>query len=1421
MKTSICSRGARWFLTGALTLTLGLAFASARAEYAPPLRALFLGDNGHHKPADRFKQLQPAMASRGIEVEYTDSLADLNPAKLAGYDCLLIYANHTAIAPAQEKALLDYVAAGGGFVPLHCASYCFLNSPAYIDLVGGQFLSHGTGVFHDTIVRPDHPIMKGLSPIESWDETYVHTKLNPKNVVLAERVEGDHHEPYTWAREQGKGRIFYTAWGHDQRTWSNPGFLALVENGIRWAAANSPNRLQAHTGLKPFEFTESPANIPNYTVGARWGAQSEPIRTMQKPLEPAESMKHLVTFPEFDVKLFASEPQIYKPIWMAWDERGRLWIAETIDYPNNMQPPGEGHDRISICEDTDGDGIADKFTVFADKLSVPTSFVFANGGIIVVHSGKTEFFKDTDGDGKADVRQVLFTGWGTNDTHAGPSNLHYGFDNWIWGTVGYSGFRGEVGGKRIQFGQGIYRFKPDGSKLEFIRASNNNTWGLGFNEDGIVFGSTANGNASMYMPIPNRYYEAVNGWSAGPLQTIADSQRYFPITDKVRQVDYFGRYTAGAGSGIYTARNFPKEYWDAVQFVAEPTGHLLGKFHLEARGADFIAHNGRNFTASDDEWTAPICAEVGPDGALWMIDWYNYIIQHNPTPQGFRTGRGNAYDTPLRDKTHGRIYRLVYKNAKPAPKLNLAKASPRQLVAALGNDNLLWRMTAQRLLVQRGQKDVVPALCDLVRSPHLDELGLAPAALHALWTLDGLGALSGNDSPGTRAALSALGSRVASVRRTAVTVLPRTPENLAAILRQKLLDDPDPQVRLAGLLALSEMPATDVAGEAVYAMLQQPRNADDRWLPDAATAAAARNDFSFLKAAMASFKPATPGGQPEAQANLIANPSFENEKDGKPIGWRASRFGGRQVEQSLAAIGHTGSRSVKVASEQGADAGWSITVAVKPRTDYRLSGWIKTENLRRVAGGRGALLNIHELQDPDHGATKGIAGDNDWTRVEVTFNSSDMTEVTINCLFGGWGQARGAAWFDDIELTQVGDSALAGEVGRVVRLVTASYAQRGPVDTIVAMLLALKTAAPSLAVPILDGLVWGWPEGKSPTLNDADKHTLTGLMDALPESERDRLLALAQKWGNTELFGANVAAIVATLEKQVTDDAIAESQRVAAAKRWLGLDDKPAVVETVLKQVNLLTPPGLATGLMGALSESRDPKTGAAVVAHWPELGLAARRAAIGALLRRTEWALALLDSIQKNKIQKTDLAPEYWSQLKSNPNRAVSGIATRLAESGNAISADREAVVKKLLPLAKENGDINRGKEVFTTTCSTCHTFNGAGGKIGPDLTGVGARERSEILIDILDPNRSVEANFRLWNVTTKGGETFSGRMETETQTTVEILDTAGQKHVIQRKDIATLEGTLLSIMPNGFESLPPDDLKALLTYLTQTRPQ
>ncbi len=183
-------------LVFAVTVTL-TALAQPRrprpADAQPPkLKILFLGDNAGHKPAERFKQLQPVFAARNIELTYTDKLADLNAENLGEYDGLMIYANHTKIsAGAGEGARSTTSRAGKGFIPLHCASYCFLNSPKYVELVGAQFRSHDTGTFRAETVKPDHPIMKGYQSFTSWDETYVHTKHNEKDrTVLEVRVRG-------------------------------------------------------------------------------------------------------------------------------------------------------------------------------------------------------------------------------------------------------------------------------------------------------------------------------------------------------------------------------------------------------------------------------------------------------------------------------------------------------------------------------------------------------------------------------------------------------------------------------------------------------------------------------------------------------------------------------------------------------------------------------------------------------------------------------------------------------------------------------------------------------------------------------------------------------------------------------------------------------------------------------------------------------------------------------------------------------------------------------------------------------------------------------------------------------------------------------------------------------------------------------
>ena len=1052
-----------------LALHLVLFFAAAFSVFAAPLKVLFLGDNGHHQPGTRLRDLAPAMMARGIQLVYTEHIASaLTLENLKRYDALLIFANIDVISPEQDQALFDYVSQGGGFFPLHCASYCFRNSERYIALVGGQFRSHAAiAPFKTRIIAPDHPVMLGFGGVETTgDEPYVHTKHNEQNRTVLE-VRGE--EPYTWVRTEGKGRVFYTAWGHDARTWSNPGFQDLVERGLRFAAGQKlPDSLAKGPAVTSFEFEET-TKVPYY-VNAPGAAQrgANPWPRLQKPLPAAKSMEHIIVPAGFELQLFASEPDIKKPIAMAWDERGRLWIIETVDYPNRVLPAGEpGHDRIVICEDTDHDGKADKFTVFAEGLNIPTSLTFSRGGVIVQQTPNTLFLKDTDGDDKADVREVLITGWGRRDTHAGPSNLVQGPDNWIWGVVGYSGFAGTVGGKPHTFSQGFYRFKPDGSAIEFPRNTNNNTWGLGFNEAGIVFASTANNVPSVHLPIAARYYEPA-GLTAGVLPSIADTSRYLPVTPRVREVDVFWGYTAGAGHAFYTARSYPKEYWNRIAFVAEPTGHLVGQFNVEPNGAGFRSRNPTNLLSSDDEWCAPIMAEVGPDGAVWVIDWYNYIIQHNPRPDGFQNGAGNAYENELRDKRHGRIYRVVWKEGKPSAQPNLAAASPAQLVAALKNDNLLWRRHAQRLLVERGRKDVAPALIELIKDQTVDEVGLNAGATHALWTLQGLNAIDALPAA-LAAATEALHHPSAAVRRNAIAVLPHTAGSVSALLAADSLNDADGQVRLAAMLALAESPDVPAAGEALHTVLAAQRSPVDRWSVDAAKMAATNQSKGFLAAVTPEEIATARAAQNQGARPLLATALLTGP--GLPQGWELTKTAG-EVAATRADLAHTGEHSLSVALRgEGATGGVSTKIKVKRNYRYELSGWIKTEGLPATAagprgtGGRpplattgGAMLsvppppgNVGTAGGPAAGAGQStiIRGTSDWTAVRVPFTSASVEEIAVSAsaalgAVATGGTTNGTVWFDEIAIKELGpaDESVGDPLSAVVNHVTTRAAGR-------------------------------------------------------------------------------------------------------------------------------------------------------------------------------------------------------------------------------------------------------------------------------------------------------------------------------------------------------------------------------------------
>jgi len=1369
-----------------VAFVLGLLAHETPKRLADRVEVLFLGDRGHHEPESRADLVAPAFARVGIDVWFRADLAALDPARLRHVDVVLVYANHDEIGPAQEKALMDFVEGGGGLVAVHCASYCFRNSERYVALVGGQFDHHGTGEFTARMLAEsrDHPALGGVSEFATWDETYVHRALTADRLVLQVRDEGGRAEPVTWVREQGpgprKGRVYYTALGHDQRTWAQPAFQAQLAQAIRWAAG------RPDFTIEPPKLTFSDAKLPNYTPGAQWGTEGAPISKLQDPLSPKDERRTMQLPPGFDARLFASEPDVVKPIALSFDARGRLWILESVDYPNdkveklpasavasgagNDAAAPRGHDRVKILEDKDGDGRVDanEIKLFVDGLNVATGLVCTDDGCIVAQAPDMLRFVDKDGDDRADERTLLFTGFGEGDTHAGPSNLRWGDrlgspDGWIWGTVGYSAFRGKVGGKNgapvvdHSFGQAVFRFRPDGSRLERVAPTTNNTWGLSFDEQGEIFVSTANGDHLVHVAVPSPAIESVFGLDSrlgdGTVH-VPDHDRLHALTE-LRQVDYHGGFTAAAGCAIYTDRLFPREYWNRCSFVCEPTGHLVHQCFLEPNptsGSTFVARDGRNLLSSWDEWCAPIAAEVGPDGAVWVLDWYSPVVQHNPTPRGFTTGKGNAYETPHRDNKHGRVWRIVWTDAESREPSDVALTAQA-------------RRSAHEL-------DDVPARVDRQHDAAEAEHG------HILADV---------------AAVEQLERSLAHVDDAERAAMGDVDEWL------------DFDTRIPAALDSSDRPralaATIVLAQAWKRSL--PKLLDPKLLPS-------------------SDEPGEPATTAAATRPLLSNAAFDptNDKDGTPPReWRFVQYGGAAAG-AWSDAGRAASGSAQLTSQQGADASLSQTVAVQRHGRYRLSGWIKTDAVTPLGDAYGALFNVHELQNP-RVVTPAVTGTHDWTRVEVEFDSGDHEAFTINALLGGWGRARGTAWFDDVVVEVVAAGSPAAEL---VGIVATHAAHTDPASALDLVASRLEPADPALARAALEGLVRGWPRDGAPKieLDGATAEASQRAAAKLDVAGRAALLLLAEKLGRLDLFPDEGSRVRGELAAKVAENAAPPSDRVDAARRFLALAPASDAVPLVVAQISALAPPELVNGLLLALGESGDSEVGAAVAKRVPQLSAATLPTAVELLLRRPAWTRELLAQLIAGRLDPKALAPDVIDRLRRSGDADVASLAEQVARSlGRGRDADRaqvvEAFVARLAASDAPRGDVKRGAELFAAQCAKCHTLRGQGGPVGPDLTAIGKRGRADLLVEILDPNRSVEGTWRAWEVTTKSGDELTGRLVNEGRATIELVDAAAARHVIARDDLVELRPLARSLMPEGFETLGEADVIAIIEYLVQ----
>ncbi len=417
--------------------------------------------------------------------------------------------------------------------------------------------------------------------------------------------------------------------------------------------------------------------------------------------------------PGFEIQLYASEPNIGKPINIAFDARGRMWVTQSFEYPFPAVP-GKGKDQLTILEDTDGDGKADLFTHFNDTLNIPIGILPIADGAVAYSIPNIYKYSDTDGDGKADKSKKLFGPFKIKDTHGMINNFVRGYDGWIHSCHGYTN-RDTIAGTDGDFISMIsgntFRFKPDGSRVEHTSDGRINPFGLVYDERGYLY-STDCHTSPLYQLIRGADYTQ---W--GKEEGMGFAPEMTPLSDEA---------TALAGISYYADTHFPAEYQQNF-FVGDVVRCRIYRYSQFNKGATPVGKKEPDFMLSEDPWFRPVDVKLGPDGALYIADFYNSIIGHYEVP----------LDHPKRDRVRGRIWRITYKG-KHNKLTNWTAASVNELLHALDMDNMPVRMAAADQLVDRiGQPAISPVLS------LLDKKGTnSRQTIHALWVLQRLGGLS-------------------------------------------------------------------------------------------------------------------------------------------------------------------------------------------------------------------------------------------------------------------------------------------------------------------------------------------------------------------------------------------------------------------------------------------------------------------------------------------------------------------------------------------------------------------------------------------------------------------------------------------------------------------------------------------------------